>query len=120
MRCDGEGQAHVHAARGTLHRRVDKPFDFGKGDNLVELAIDFSFVHAENRAVEIDVLAAGELGMKAGADFEQRADAPVNLRMAFRRFGYPRKNFQERALPCSVASDDPNNFAALYFKRNVV
>ena len=40
VRRDGEGQAHVHAARVALHRRVEEPLDLGEGDDLVELALD--------------------------------------------------------------------------------
>ena len=40
VRGHGEGQAHVHAARVVLHRRVDEPLDLGEGDDLVELAVD--------------------------------------------------------------------------------
>ena len=36
-------------------------------------------LHAEDRAVQEDVLAARELGVEAGADLEQRADAPARL-----------------------------------------
>ena len=36
--------------------------------------------HAEDRAVQVDVLAAGQLGMKAGADFEQARDAAAERR----------------------------------------
>ena len=38
--------------------------------------------HAENGAVQEDVLAAGQLGMKAGADFEQAGDASANRDLA--------------------------------------
>ena len=49
----------------------------GEGDDLVELSANLGAAHAEDRAVQKDVLAAGQLGMKAGADLEQRADAPA-------------------------------------------
>ena len=43
------------------------------------LRFDLAASHAEDRAVEIDVLAAGQLRVKAGADFEQAADAAAQL-----------------------------------------
>ena len=61
--------------RIALHRRVEELLDLGKGDDLVELAPDLGARHAEDRAVEIDVLAAGQFGMEAGADLEQAGDA---------------------------------------------
>ena len=79
---DGEGQAHVHAAGVALDRRVEKALDLGEGDDFVELAADLGAAHAEDGAVEEDVFAAGQLRMKAGADFEQAADAAVEVRAA--------------------------------------
>ena len=38
VRGDRERQAHVHAARVALHRRVDELLDLGERDDLVELA----------------------------------------------------------------------------------
>ena len=82
VRRDGEREPHVHAARVALDRRVEEPLDPGELDDLVELASDLGRAHAEDRAVEVDVLAAGELGVKAGADLEQRADAAVDVARA--------------------------------------
>ena len=64
----------------ALDRRVEEFLDLGEGDDLVELPADLGAAHAEDGAVEIDVLAAGQLGMKAGADFEQARDAAAHGR----------------------------------------
>ena len=74
-----KGQAHVHAARVALHRRVDELADLGERDDLVELSVDLGLSHAEDGAAEIDVLEPGELLVEAGADLEQRPDPPVDL-----------------------------------------
>ena len=74
-----EGEPHGHPARVALHGRVDEPLDAGELDDLVELALDLPPLHPEDRAVQEDVLAAGELGMEAGADLEQAADATADL-----------------------------------------
>ena len=58
VRRDGERQPHVHPARVVLDRRVDETLDFGERDDLVELPVDLGLVHAEDRAVQVDVLAA--------------------------------------------------------------
>ena len=42
MRRNGEGEAHVHAARIALHRRVEELLDAGEVDDLVELAVDLA------------------------------------------------------------------------------
>ena len=54
----GEGQPHVHAARVALDRRVEEAADLAELDDLVELALDLRPRHAEDGAVEVDVLAA--------------------------------------------------------------
>ena len=55
--------------------------DSGEGHDFVEFVVDF-VAHAEDAAAYVDVFAAGEFGVKAGADFEQAADAPVNFSLA--------------------------------------
>jgi len=43
----------------------------GERDDGVELSLDFRPQHAEDRAVQEDVFAPGQLGMKARADLQQ-------------------------------------------------
>ena len=43
------------------------------------LRCDLGAPHAEDRAAQVDVLAASQLRMEAGADLEQAADAAVDL-----------------------------------------
>jgi len=49
----------VHAGEG--------PFHFSERDDLIELALHFRFFHPKNRAIQVEVLAPGQLGMKACA-----------------------------------------------------
>ena len=37
-------------------------------------AVDLGLAHPEDRAVEVDVLATGEIGVEAGADLDQPGD----------------------------------------------
>ena len=85
MRGDREREPHVHAARVALDRRVDELLDAGEVDDLVELPRDLAALHAEDRAVQEDVLAPGQLRVEAGADLEQAADATPDLGPARRR-----------------------------------
>ena len=104
VRRDREREPHVHAARVALDRRVDEPLDLGERDDLVELAPDLVSAHPQNSAVEIDVLAAGELGVKAGADLEQRPHAAVDVRVPGRRLGDSGEDLQQRGLARAVAA----------------
>ena len=119
MRRHGKCEPHLHAARIVFDRGVDEALDFGKGDDLVELAIDVAPLHAENRAVEKHILAAAQLGMKAGPDFEQGSDEAANRDVPFSRSRNPRQHFQQRALTGAIASDDSNHFTLRDVERNV-
>ena len=57
MRGHGEGQAHVHPARISLDRSFQKFFHLGKCDDFIEPPVNLAFAHAQDCAVEIDVLA---------------------------------------------------------------
>ena len=81
---DGEGEADVHARGVALDRGVEEFLDLGEGDDLVEFAADLGAGHAEDGAVQVDVLAAGQFGVKAGADFEQAGDPAVDRRPGLR------------------------------------
>ena len=99
VRGDGEREADVHPARVPLDRRVDEPLDLGELDDLVELRVDLAPPHAEDRAVQVDVLAAGQLGVEAGADLEQRADAAAHHGSPLGRVGDRERIFSSVVLP---------------------
>ncbi len=93
---DGEGQADGHAAGITLNGGVEELLHFGESDNLVEPAVDIRLFHAEDGAVHVDVFAACEIGVEAGADFEQGPPASVDDGFARGGFGDTAEDFQER------------------------
>src|SRR5262249_3857250 len=99
---------------------VEESLDLGELDDLVEAAADLGSVHAEDRAVEEDVLPAGQLGMEARSDLEERADAAVDAEAARRRLGDPRGDLEERRLPGSVPPDDAEDVAGPDLERDVV
>src|SRR4051794_36356056 len=75
MRGHRKGEAHEHSTRVALDRRIEKRADLGEINDLVELPENLVAPHAEDRPIEEDILAPGELGMKAGADLEERSHA---------------------------------------------
>ena len=83
---DGEGQAHHHAAGVGLDRLIDEVADLGEGGDVFVALVDLARGEAQDRAVEIDVIAAAEFGVEAGAEFEQGGDAAVDRRPC-RRWG---------------------------------
>ncbi len=46
----------------------------GEVDDVVEARVELLLRHAEDRAVEVDVLTPRELGMEAGSELEERGD----------------------------------------------
>ena len=49
--CNRNGQPHLHAAGTSFDRNIQKVFDSGKIDDLVESGVYFSLVHAQNDAI---------------------------------------------------------------------
>src|SRR5258707_5943061 len=62
---NAEGEADIHTRGVMFDRSVDEFLDFGEGYDFVELAVDLSLAHAQDRAAEVSILATGEFTMKA-------------------------------------------------------
>ena len=119
MRRDGEGEPHRHPARVALDRHVEERLDAGELDDLVEPLPDLGAAHSDERAVEEDVLAAGELRMESGPHLEQRADAPVDVDVAGGRRGHAGDHLEQRALARAVATDEPDDLPLADLARHV-
>ena len=104
VRGDRECEPHVHSARVPLDRRVDEPLDTRELDDLAKLLLDLAPLHAEDRAVQVDVLAPGQLGVEAGSDLEQAPDAAPDLGATLRRGRDPREDLEKRRLARTVAA----------------
>ena len=111
VRRDREGEPHVHPARVALHRRVDELLDARELDDLVELRCDLAPLHPEDRAVQVDVLAAGQLRVEAGPDLEQAADAAADRGAALGRRRDPREDLEQRRLAGAVPADEADDLA---------
>ncbi len=116
MSGDGESETHVHPARVPLHRRVDELLDPGELDDRVVAPVDLAALHPEDRPVQIDVLAAGELGMEACSDLEQAADAAANLDAPRGRRRDAGEDLEQRRLPGAVPADDAEHLALLHLE----
>ena len=68
---DREREAHVHPARIVFYRGVKKLFDFGEINNLIEVPAYFHLAHAQDGAIQENILPSSEFWMKAGAYFKQ-------------------------------------------------
>ena len=83
VRGNGERQTYIHPAAVPFHGGVEKSCDLGEFHNLVEPSQDFLTTHAENSAIEKNILTAGEFRMEAGANFEQAGEPAVQPDLTF-------------------------------------
>src|ERR1700736_584580 len=116
---DREGKPNVHSTEITLHRRIEEFFDFREGNDLIEFLFNLDAGHSEYRAIEKNILASGQLRMKACSNFEKRADPAVYVSDATGRRGDSIHDFQQRALACAVGPDDPDHFTLSHVKGNI-
>ena len=72
---DRDAEPHVHARRVVADGHVDEALELGEGDDRVEARLDVASREAVQRCVEEDVLAPGQVGAEARAQFQQRGDA---------------------------------------------
>ena len=119
MRRDSEREAQEHAGRVVLHRRVDESLDVGERDDFVELARLPGARMPEDGAAQEDVLAAGQLGVKARADLEQRTDTAAHLHPALGRIGDAGEDLEQRALAGAVSADEADDFPGFQIERHV-
>src|SRR6185369_10057980 len=113
VRGNCKGKAHVHAAGIALHRSVDESLKQGELNNFVKLILDFSLGHAQNRAVEKYVFASRQLRVESGANFQQTGYSSFDSDFTQGWCGDARKDLQQRALPGSVPTDDPEHVALI-------
>ena len=96
-------EPYIHAAGIALYGGIDELLQASKADNVVELPFHFAAAHAEDRAVEKDVVPTGELGMKTRSDFQQSTDPSPDPHEPRRRCRDSRDDFQQRGFPAPLA-----------------
>ena len=101
-----EAEAHVHPRRVVLHRGVDEALEPGELDDVVEAPVELGLGEPEDRAVEVDVLPPGQLGVEAGAELEQRRHLAARAAAALVGLEDPGQALQQRALARAVGADE--------------
>src|SRR5258708_25128867 len=119
MRGHRERKPDVHTARIVVGRRVEKLLDLGEGDDLVELPAHLAVAHAQDHAIEKDVLAPGELRMKACSHFEKAGRAASKLEESGGGPGDPGEKLQQGRLPCAVTPDDSEDLSSPHVEAHV-
>ena len=103
-----------------LHRSIQELFHLCKFYNLIELLLDLTPAHSQNRTVQVDVFPACELGVKTCAHFQQTANTAMNLGPAGGRFGDPTQDLEQGALTGPIASNNPHHFSWLDLKAKIL
>src|SRR5512132_2844537 len=102
-----------HAGRIGAERHVDERPKLGESDDVVHPLGDFLFAKAEIKPAQLDVLAAGELGIDAEAAAEQRCGLANDLDPAGLWDINACEHAQERALAGAVPPDETDTRAML-------
>ena len=71
MSCDSERQPQIHPRRVAFDGRINKFFDFGEGNDLIEFTLDLAAFHTEDRAVEVEILTSRQFGVETRAHFKE-------------------------------------------------
>ncbi len=103
---DRESETHVHAARVDLHRFVDEVADAGELDDVVDRRRHLTPGEAEHGAVQVDVLATGQVRVEARSELEQGRQPSGGLDRALGGTVDSRHESQQRRLPAAVVSDE--------------
>src|SRR5246127_1372346 len=103
-----------------LDWRIEELLDLGEGDDLVEFAFDLDPAHAEDRAVQEDVFATGQFGMKSGANLEQAGHTASKYHPPSRRFGDAAQDLEQRAFARAVAADNSQDLALLDLETDIL
>jgi hypothetical protein len=98
----------------------DEVADVGEGGDFIEAPGHLRAGQAIDRAIEKNVLAAGELGVEAGAELEEGGDAAVDLERAGGDGERAGDELEQGGFAGAVATDDAGGLAAADFERDVV
>src|SRR5207248_2747157 len=98
---------------------VDELLELGERHDLVHQLPDARPREPVDRAVEVDVLSAGEVGVEPGAQLQERRDPAAGLDPARGRLDDPRDQPEQRRLARPVTADEADSVARLDSERDV-
>lgn len=108
---DSKRDARDHAGGEVLHGHVHEVGQLGKLDDLLEVSVDELFGVAEQRAVEVDVLASGELEVKTRAKLDQGRDIAAHDALALAGFEHTGDDLEHGGLARTVGANKADNLA---------
>ena len=117
---DREPETNEHPARVDLDRRIDEFADPREVDDPVHRGVDLPPGHAQDGAVEPDVLASRQLPVEPGSELEQCRDATTDHDAPARGSVDPGQHLQGGRLPRAVVTDQAEGAAAFDRERGVM
>lgn len=116
---DGEAQTDHHTATVPLNRRVDIALATGEIDDLVQLTLDLIMRHAQDSAVEENILPTRHLAMETCTDLQQATYPTMRPNSARRGTRDATEKLEQGGLTRTVLTDDTDDVALLDVERDV-
>lgn len=103
---DGEGEASEHTGGIIADGGMNEVAELGEVDDFLILLLEEVLLIAEDGAVEENIFAAGEVEVKAGAEFEHRDDIAAAGDRALGGLQDTRNNLEQSAFAGAVTADE--------------
>ena len=119
-RGNGKAQAGFHTGRIVFQRHVNKLAQLGECHNLVILALQILPVVAQNGTVQENIFLTGVVGVKAGAQLQQRRNHAFLFHSTFRRLVYAYNGLEQRGFTGTVQAQNAQMLAPAHLEVNVL
>ena len=102
MHRNREGQTQVHTRRVELHLGIDKVVNLSEIHNRIEGSLNLILGHTQNRAVEVHVIAAGQIRVETSAHLNQTRNIAASENLTLIGAHHARNHLQQRGLTRAV------------------
>lgn len=117
---DGERDARDHARGEVLHGHVHEVGQLGKVDDLLEVRVDELLGVTEERAVEVDVLAGGELEVETRAELDQGRDVTADDALALAGLQHAGDDLEHGGFAGAIGANQAHDLAGLHLEGDVL
>lgn len=117
---DSKRDARDHAGGEVLHGHVYEIGQLGKLHNLLEVRVDELFGVAEESAVEVDVLARGELEVKTCTKLDQGRDVAADDALSLAGFEHAGDDLEHGGLARTVGANQADDLAGSHLEGDVL
>ena len=115
----GKGQSDLHAAGVVFQLLIHEFAQLGKIDDFVVHGCYLVMREAEKRAIQKNVLPAGQFRIETHAKLDERHQLALNIHTAVFRHIDSRDDFQQGGLARAISSHDAEEIALMHLKVDV-